>query len=438
VTWLRACFSRGQRLITGIFTMNSKCFGAGWSLATVLAASVLAWPGLASALTLDEALRLAENTAPSLIAQDAKIHAASSAAIPAGELPDPKLLLGVQNYPVSGPNRGSLDDDFMTMQMVGVRQEMPNADKRQARIEVASAAVERAAAERRIERLNVRQSTALAWISRYAVERKDALFQDFYKENRLLADTVNAQIAGGRAQPADAVTPKQEAAQLAEQQDDLQRQRAQTRAALKRWIGAAGNDKPTGRLPEWPVDTSGVAHKLQHHPDLAAFVPMTREAEARVREAQAQKKSDWSWELDYQHRDRQFGDMVSVQLSWDLPLFPETRQNPVIAARQAELSQLEAERYAMSREHTEQLESQLADFERLNRAVLRSQKSLLPLAEEKVELSMASYRAGKGDLNAVVAARRELIEARLKQVDVEEQRALTNARLYFAYGESAQ
>jgi hypothetical protein len=61
----------------------------------------------------------------------------------------------------------------------------------------------------------------LAWISSYSVERKDALFQDFYKENRLLTDTVRAQIAGGRAQPADAVTPKQEAAQLAEQQDDL-------------------------------------------------------------------------------------------------------------------------------------------------------------------------------------------------------------------------
>lgn len=122
------------------------------------------------------------------------------------------------------------------MRMVGVSQEMPNSAKRKARIEVADAAIDRAAAERRVERLKVRQATALAWINSYSVERKDALFQDFYKENRLLADTVRAQIAGGRAQPADAVTPKQEAAQLEEQQDDLIRQRAQARAALKRWI----------------------------------------------------------------------------------------------------------------------------------------------------------------------------------------------------------
>jgi len=418
--------------------MNSKCYCTGWPLVAGLAASVLALPSFAGALTLDEALRLAENNAPSLTAQDAKIQAAASAAIPAGELPDPELLLGVQNYPVGGPDRWSIDQDFMTMQMVGVRQEMPNSDKRKARIEVANAAIDRAAAERRVERLNVRQSTALAWISSYSVERKDALFQDLYKENRLLADTVRAQIAGGRAQPADAVTPKQEAVQLAEQQDELIRQRTQARAALKRWIGPAANDKPVGSLPQWPVDTSSYAHKLQHHPELAAFAPMTREAQAKVREAESEKRSDWSWEVDYQHRGREFGDMVSVQLSWDLPLFPDTRQNPKIAAKQAELSQLEAEREALSREHTQQLESELADYERLSRAVQRNQQSLLPLAREKVELSTASYRAGKGDLNAVVAARRELVEARLKQIDVEEQRALTSARLYFAYGESSQ
>ena len=418
--------------------MKSKCYCTGWPLVTILAASVLALPSLAAALTLDEALQLAENNAPSLTAQDAKIQAASSAAIPAGELPDPKLLLGVQNYPIGGPDRWSIDQDFMTMRMVGVSQEMPSSAKRKARIEVADAAIERAAAERRVERLKVRQATALAWINSYSVERKDTLFQDFYKENRLLADTVRAQIAGGRAQPADAVTPKQEAAQLEEQQDDLIRQRAQARAALKRWIGPAANDKPVGSLPEWPVEASDYSHKLQHHPELAAFAPMTREAQAKVREAEAEKQSDWSWEVDYQNRGRQFGDMVSVQFSWDLPLFPDSRQNPKIAAKHAELNQLEAEREALSRKHTQQLEDDLADYERLNRAVRRTLDSLLPLAKEKVELSMASYRAGKGDLNSVVAARRELIEARLKQIDVEEQRALTSARLYFAYGESAQ
>lgn len=69
--------------------MNSKCFCTGWSLVAGLAASILALPSLAAALTLDEALQLAENNAPSLTAQDAKIQAASSAAIPQVNYPIP-------------------------------------------------------------------------------------------------------------------------------------------------------------------------------------------------------------------------------------------------------------------------------------------------------------------------------------------------------------
>ena len=415
--------------------MNIPRHCPGWPLAAALAASVLALPSQAASLTLAEALRLAEDNAPSLAAEQAKLQAASSAAIPAGELPDPQLRLGVQNYPVGGPDRWSIDRDFMTMQMVGVMQEMPNSAKRRARIEVADAAVERAAAESAVERLSVRQATALAWIDRLAVERQQALFTDFIRENRLLAAAVQAQIAGGRGQAADAVRPKQEAARLDEQQDQLAQQHIRARAALRRWIGVAADQPLAGDWPEWPVDHARYGHQLPRHPALAAFEPMTREAQAKVREAQAEKKSDWSWELDYQRRGREFGDMVSVQVSFDLPLFPGSRQDPKIAARHAELDQLEAEREALLREHAQQLEEDLAEYQRLQRALHRNRDSFVPLAREKVELSLASYRAGKGDLLSVITARQELIETRLRQVELEAQGAKTAARLHFAYGE---
>ncbi len=415
-------------------TSLSPCLGL--PVAVALAMMLLAMPRQAAALSLDDALLLAERNAPSLVAQAAKLDAAKNAAIPAGELPDPKLALGVQNVPIEGEERWSLDRDFMTMQMVGVIQEMPNRDKRRARTEVAEAAVNRAEAEHRVVRLKVRQAAALAWINRHTVERKQALFEAFFRENRLLAATVRAQIVGGRAPAADSVTAKQEAADLAERQDELATQQTTARAALRRWIGSAADEPLAGDLPTWPIGPAGYAHKLQAHPELTAFAPITREAEAKVREAEAEKQSDWSWEVDYQRRGREFGDMVSVQFTFDLPLFPGSRQTPKIAARHAELNQLEAERDALVREHAEQLEMDLAEYQRLDRAVRRSQESLLPLAQEKVDLTTASYRAGTGELAAVIAARRERIEARLKQVDLEGQRALTSAKLYFTYGET--
>lgn len=399
--------------------------------AGVLATALLSQP--AAALTLDEALRQAEREAPSLTAQAAQVEAARSSAIPAGELPDPKLLLGLQNVPIEGDNRGRFDSEPMTMQMVGVMQEVPNRAKRRARVEVAQAGIERATLEQRVELLKVRRETALAWIAALAVEEKLALFQTLYAENELLVKAVRARLSGGRGQAADSVGPRQEAALLAEQEDQLLQSRTQQRAALRRWIGPRADEPLAGRLPNWPVDAQHYQHNLQRHPELALFEPMTDEAQAEVRQAVADKKSDWSWQLAYQKRDPAFGDMMSVQFSFDLPLFPGSRQNPRIAAKQAKLSQLEAEREASEREHAQQLADDLAEYQRLERALRRSQDSLVPLAEEKVALTLADYRAGAGELAGVIAARRELIETRLKHIDFAQARALTSARLYFAY-----
>lgn len=404
--------------------------------AGVLAAALLSLP--VAALTLDEALRQAEREAPSLAAQAAQVEALRSSAIPAGALPDPKLLLGLQNVPIEGADRGRLDREPMTMQMVGLMQEVPNRAKRRARIDVAQAGVERATLEQRVELLKVRRQTALAWISARAVEEKLALFQTLYAENDLLVKAVRARLAGGRGQPADSVGPRQEAALLAEQEDQLQQSRTQQRAALRRWIGPRADEPLAGRLPNWPVDAEHYRHSLQRHPELALFDPMTDEAQAEIRQAVAEKKSDWSWELAYQKRGEEFGDMMSVQFSFDLPLFPGSRQNPRIAAKQATLSQLEAEREAAEREHAQQLADDLAEYQRLDRALRRSQDSLVPLAEEKVALTLAGYRAGVDELASVIAARRELVEARLKHIDFEQARALTSARLHFAYEEVSQ
>ena len=411
--------------------MSNSFSHPGRLAAGVLAAALLSLP--VAALTLDEALRQAEREAPSLAAQAAQVEASRSSAIPAGALPDPKLLLGLQNVPIEGDNRGRFDREPMTMQMVGVMQEVPNRAKRRARIEVAQAGIERATQEQRIERLKVRRQTALAWISARAVEEKLALFQTLYAENDLLVKAVRARLAGGRGQAADSIGPRQEAALLAEQEDQLQQSRAQQRAALRRWIGPRADESLAGRLPNWPVDAEHYRHNLQRHPELALFDPMTDEAQAEIHQAVADKKSDWSWELAYQKRGEEFGDMMSVQFSFDLPLFPGSRQNPKIAAKQARLSQLQAEREAVEREHAQQLADDLAEYQRLERALRRSQDSLVPLAEEKVALTLAGYRAGAGDLASVIAARRELIEARLKHIDFAQARALTSARLYFAY-----
>lgn len=388
----------------------------------------------AASLSLDDALQLAERNAPSLQARQEQVSAARHSIVPAGELPDPRLNLGVQNLPIEGSDRWSTNRDFMTMQVVGLSQEVPNRDKRKARVETARATVERADAEAVFERLKVRAATAQAWVAAYTVQRKLQQFDEFYKENRLLASAVRARLAGGGGSSADALAPSQEVAQLDEQKDLLMSQAAQARAALKRWVGQ-DVDAQAPAFPQWPVKAPEYLHALHAHPELAAYGAKTREAEAQVHQAVAEKKSDWGWQLDYQRRGPDFSNMVSVQVSFQLPLFTGSRQDPTIAARQAEVRQLEDEQEAALREHTERLESDLAEYQRLQRAVTRSRETLLPLAEDRVRLALADYRAGKSTLSEVLAARRQRVEARLQDIDLQGQLAATAARLHFAYGE---
>jgi hypothetical protein len=101
----------------------------------------------------------------------------------------------------------------------------------------------------------------------------------------------------------------------------------------------------------------------------------------------------------------------------------------------AQRTALEAEREAVLREHTAMLEMQLSEHRRLLQAKQRFTDILLPLADEKVELAMASWRSGEGDLSAVMAARRERISTRMQSIVTTGELQQSAARLHYAYSD---
>lgn len=389
----------------------------------------------AAPLTFAAALALAEQQSPRLAAQAARIEATQAAAIPADALPDPTLRVGVDNVPISGPDRGSLTQDFMTMQKIGVMQEVPNAAKRQARKDVAHAAMDTESAKQRLDRLIVRREAAKAWVTRFYLEKRLALFDELVRENRLLAEAVKARLASGKAMTADAVLPRQEAAELEDRRDELTRERANANALLRRWVGRAADEALAGEPPILSIEADRLRHHLNVHPEIAMFEPMTRMAHAEVREAEAAKQSDWGVEFSYNRRGEAFGDMVSLQFSVDLPVFPEQRQDPQIAAKRSEIARIDADRNEMARLHWAKLDNHLALHEMLTRQTERMQSQWLPLAHEKVDLQLAGYRAGSVPLSSVLDARRGRINQRLKAIELEGKRMAVAVQLHIFYGE---
>lgn len=411
---------------------------AVWCSALAIVLAVFAPMAGAAPLSLDEALALAQREAPNLAASTAKVDAARQSVVPAGELPDPKLALGIDNYPISGPDAFSMTADFMTMRRIGVMQEVPNSDKRRARREVAEARLEQAGAEQQVVRREVRRDTALAWIARLTVEKKLAQFVRLEQENRLLTEVVRARIAGGQGRAAEEVMPRLEALELANQRDELEMQQRQAVAGLRRWLGQAAEQPMSEVWPAWPVGREALQAGLHQHPELIAFDPMGRVLAAEVREAEAAKRPDWAVDMAYQRRGSEFGDMMSLEFRFDLPVFAERRQDPLIAAKQAERIGLDAAREGLLRQHAEELERDLAEYERLERVLARQRDTLLPLLTDKFDLMLASYRAGKSELAEVIAARAERQTAQLQLIGMEGQKSATAARLHFVYGEDTK
>lgn len=403
------------------------------ALCAVLTPLVYASATMAAPLTFGAALKLAQQTAPSLQSKAADVSAARSSAIAAGRLPDPKLRFGVENFPVSGPPAGSFTAESMTMATVGVMQDMPNGDKRRAERQKAAADIGVADANAAVEAREVRLNTALAWVDLYYAEKKLAALDTVQQSIEAIAKTAPSQLAAGATRPAQALAADQMNADLADRRADLLADVARARAELVRWTGDDQADV-LGDPPEFAVDASDLRAGLDHNPTLLPYGAMVQQAQSDVQMARANKRPDWGWDVTYQHRDGRWGDMVSTGVTISLPLFQKTRQDPVIDAKTTEVTRARLDQDAAHRQLLAQFEADLADHLMHHDRMMRAQTTLVPLAEKKVALETASYGAGTATLSDVQQAQLALAEARIDALSREADVVRDGVRINLTYG----
>ncbi|MFX8824877.1 TolC family protein, partial [Acinetobacter baumannii] len=83
-----------------------------------------------------------------------------------------------------------------------------------------------------------RQKVASAWFKRFYLERKLALYDELFAENRLLSEITQTQVTSGRTMIADALEPRQQTIVLLDQKDDLLRDLNKAKLELHRLISA--------------------------------------------------------------------------------------------------------------------------------------------------------------------------------------------------------
>jgi outer membrane protein, heavy metal efflux system len=387
----------------------------------------------AEPFSFDGALARAVAQAPSLRARALVVDARRSAAISAGQLPDPKLGVGLDNFPVSGPPAGSFVEDSMTMARVGISQEVPNLAKRHARTGRAQTDVAAAEAASLSEARRIKVATALAWIDLAYSRRRLAAIERAVGQIGQLRSASAAGVASGSARPAQALDVRQALAALEDRRSEVAADVARAKANLSRWTGDP-NPQIAGSIPDFMINPSALRAAVDRHPELGAAAARTRQGEADIAVARADKRPDWGFDIAYQRRADRYGDMISAGITVSLPLFARRRQDPMIAASVASAGAALAEQEDMRRALTADLESALADHVMHHEQWMRGRDALLPLARQKAELETASYGAGRAGLVDVIQAQSMLADAELQLLDREAAVARDAARLVLTYG----
>lgn len=372
---------------------------------------------VASALSVNPAIRAAR----------ARIDAARARVTPAGLLPDPVLMAGVLNFPISEPGFS----DFMTMKMIGIGQSLPYPGKRALRRQAAQRELEAAEAglaiaSRQVER-DVRSAYyELSFLEQAieVVERNQGILVQFIR-------VAEVRYSVGQAEQQDALRARLEATRLAEQAVALTEQR---RAALARLNASLDRltetPVPAPRVPE-RVARAAVANAadrvrfvsgalgaraadsplppLPELQDMALRMsPMLREQEAmiaaqaaRVELARREYLPDFDLSVQYGQR-RGFSDMLTATVSVPLPRQKRRRQDQQVAEARAELANLEAGHAARRNEIRADVARLYSDLERQRAQLGLYVKAIIPQGRASLTSATASYQVGRVEFLTVL------------------------------------
>lgn len=384
-----------------------------------------------AAYTLEAALESAATRNTAIQAAQASVDASSQSVVGAGQLPNPKLMAGIDTLPINGDQAYTIGQNILTMRRIGVEQEWVSSHKRALQSELAGRMVEREQSGYLAQLAEVRERTAIAWLDALYAKRAVALREALVDHMTHELSATEASYRGAKATAADVTQARLMRAQAV---DDLLKARQVFQTALiglSRWTAAPVADV-TGEppVPESAVPTLPADQLRSVEPALIAASADIHVADADAAVAESRRSPNWTWNVSYLQGGGN-SRFVSVGVSIPLPIHRSSVEDRDVSGK-ADLATKARLAYEDTQRQVE------ADIQTLS-ATLASgrerlaglQTALLPGADARVNLAVAAYRAGTGSLADTFAARRAQLEAQLQILDLQREVALTWAQLEY-------
>lgn len=367
-----------------------------------------------SSLSLAQALARADEQHPGLASYRSLAAAAEGHALQAGLLPNPELVLRVENAPFSS---GSTRDE--ANYVAGVTIPLALSGRLGAAEDVERRRAEQRLAELASARADLHRKIRGAFATALSLEQAWSILRDSRELFRQSVSMLESRVRAGDAIPADLAQAEVAGLSASLEMDRVEGQRKQ---ALRGLAEALGDPSLTITSLEGDLEAAlevptleSLTARLATNPRLQAAEAAVALQAARLELAEARRIPDVSLDLFYRRLEQTNQHAFDVGLSVPLPFF--NRSQGSVQAALAEQTAAEARVRATRNELVTELHGAHMRLERALARALMLRDEILPRAEVVLASVEARFKAGDASLAETLPTRREWARLRLDRVE---------------------
>lgn len=401
-------------------------------------------------LSLQKAIHLAQLNDPWLVQSKQTEMAMLAKSVSAATPPDPKLSFAVANLPVDDFD---FNQEAMTQLKVGYSQWFPAGDS----LALRGKRLEQSAAQfpilRQAREANLEKEVGNMWFALFRINKTIELIQQNQVLFEQLVDVAQASYssAAGKTSQQDIVRAQLELTLLQERLSDLAQQKdiaeqqlfgrindnfASNYRPMENTLENSQRSKfqlplkmPNGQLTEvnevsaLNLAAPQIMQVLMRHPEVLALVQKVKVNKTSIALAEQNYKPSWGINASYAYRDddplgNTRADFLSVGVSFELPIFANTKQEQLVKAAKLKTESSKTQKWQVMRKMFAAYQMANARYRRLNERVHRYKNALLPQMHEQAEAALNAYTNDEGDFAEVVRARIAELNSKIDALDI--------------------
>ncbi|SDJ17921.1 Outer membrane protein TolC [Ferrimonas sediminum] len=363
--------------------------------------------------------------------------------IAAATLPDPKLNLTAANLPIDSFN---FDQEAMTQLKVGITQMFPRGDTLQLKQTQSHQRGELTDYLGQDRAARVAMTVGQLYLDAYLAQQTATLIE---KSRGLFEQLVgftqkSYESAYGKAQQQDVIRAELELSRLDEQLTKVWQSYDSSYQKMLEWLPLTENSRTLDqqRPDIAPLrslrrdDWQSLAVILGNHPAVKVIEQQRKIRDTEVNIAKQSYKPEWGVNASYGYRaDDPMGnsrsDFFTVGLTFDLPIFTSSRQDKRVSAAKYRAEAVETERQLLLRRLRADVESTLAQLERLHQRNQRFQDTLLVQTHQQAKSALNAYTADIGDFAEVMRAHIAELNTQIEAEQIQVERLKQTVKLNY-------